>query len=140
MYVFNACCPVLSLQGARCVTRRIHQTARITGPSPLSPIAPSRAEPGCPCRSSCSSGSLSWELKRVRITLLCTSLQQFKIHSLPEIQNRREINVGKKHRNREMLPSSVITLTYIIPELFVVWLPLRLQLYRRAAATECGTS
>lgn len=77
-HVFNACCPLVSLQGARCVTRRIHQTARTTGPSPLSPTAQSRAEPGCPCRSSCSSGSPSWELKRVRITLLGTSCSTLK--------------------------------------------------------------
>lgn len=36
-----------------------------------------------------------------------------------------------------MLPSSVVTVTYNIQELLVAWLLLRLQLYCRAAATEC---
>lgn len=63
-------------------------------------------------------------------------MQQFKIHSLPEIKNRREYNVGKKHCNREVVPSSVITLTYVVQELLVLWLLLRLQLDSRGAATE----
>lgn len=36
LYLFNPCCPFPSLQGAHCVTRHIHQTAQIMGPSPLS--------------------------------------------------------------------------------------------------------
>lgn len=64
-------------------------------------------------------------------------MQQFKIHSLPEIQNHRDFNVGKKHCNREVVPSSVITLTYVVQELLVLWLLLRLQLDSRGAATEC---
>jgi len=50
----------------------------------------------------------------------------FQIHTLPEIKNLREFNVGKKHCNREMVPSSVITLTYVVEELLVLWLLLRL--------------
>ena len=64
-------------------------------------------------------------------------MQQFKIHSLPEVQNRRDFNVGTKYCNGEVVPSSVITLTYIVQELLVLWLLLRLQLDSRGAATEC---
>lgn len=63
-------------------------------------------------------------------------MQHVKILSLLEIKNHRVFNVGKKHCNREVVPSSVITLTYIVQELLVLWLLLRLQLGSRGAATE----